>query len=344
MPNGELAMEYPEDAQDDEDAYAAGLAEARAESERQETENRRRMLRQKGRLPEQQHVSWIEFGIIAVPAILNDLLDLIEIPSTLSLVFAIPVKVILIALDIGTALIVMLWGMVRGAGFFATRRIVALIVTVLAEFMPGIGIVPGWTLYIGFEWFMQTARERTVKMLARLSPERAEKAAMRLEATQRVAESSAAKLGKTAGGGPALRGAAGPQREAALEARRRTAQKLAPQVREQVLRPIGREYERVSGSSDALRRGGEQIARGDIVGARRTTASMSGESPQHLRERGIDESETYKLQQREHLRQIEKKEDTLPRDRDIEAATRKLEERREARRETDTERNMDELV
>ena len=134
-------------------------------------------------------------------------------------------------------------------GFFGTRRMVQFIATVFIEMIPIGGVIPAWTLFVVLQWFMQSAREHVVKAVAKVSPQKAEKAAMRLQAAQRTAERGASKMGKEAQTSlkeaPSLAGSSGEMRRKALEARYKVAQDLAPRARQEILTPLRQEVDRV---------------------------------------------------------------------------------------------------
>ncbi len=224
--------------------HSGELAQARAQAA--EKERKDNMLRTKGRLPEQNHVPAFEFLLVLLYlAVPNDALDAIEIPADLSLIFAIPIKVILIAIDICTAGLLMMWGAMRlGTGFFGSRRIATLLGTVLLEFSP-LGFVPGWSLFVIIEMLMQKTREKTVKQLARKNPEAAAHAAVRLQATQHMMEGKASAMGGKAASqlkeSPSLRGASAADRTRALDVRRQASKELKPEAMEKIVKPAENE-------------------------------------------------------------------------------------------------------
>jgi len=234
MANETLTMEP------DYEAYEAELAEQRMQAEAMEREKRQKMLREKGRLPEQQHIPLIEFAAILIPAILNDAIDLVEL-GELTLVAAIPIKVVLVAVDISTALIIMMWGSARqGTGFWATRRIVAAIATIAIEFIPIGGIVPAWSLFILFCYATQKIREETVKRQAKKDPQKAEQTAIRMEAGTQKLKSGLAKSGEKASlpsNTTSLRGDY-QARNIVNQARKDEAARLMPGIRKELSGPL----------------------------------------------------------------------------------------------------------
>jgi hypothetical protein len=352
MSDESLAMEENpaiEGAQEEAD-YAAQLAESRAAATAAERAQRQKTLREKGRLPEQNHVAGWKFAVMLFPAALNDILDFIEIPADLTLIAAIPIKAVMMGMDICTALVIMVWAATElGTGFFGTRRIAMLIGTVIAEFIPIIGIAPCWTLFVLIEWFMQSSREKSVKMLAKKNPEKAEKAAVRLQAAQRVAERRASKLGKQAekmtASAPSLRGASAAERKQALNIRRQAGKKLAPDVKEQILTPLGREFERTTGSSEHVRRGAEDnIAKG-------TSSAFDKVSKKNF-DIGSDVSRVAGALRGKHqdayaatdfkdrMWKIKENKLTPPKDKEIEKETKKLAQKYDEKRQ----RNLDSQI
>ena len=97
-------------------------------------------------------VSYLEYILFLLPvAGLNDILDFIAVTGLL--------KIVTLLIDFITAFLIFLWYIFR-MGRMPPRFLFRFILVVIAELIPGIGMLPMWTIMVTYEFL----KGRLIKM------------------------------------------------------------------------------------------------------------------------------------------------------------------------------------
>jgi len=109
---------------------------ARLQAQRLKEKLKKKIKKKKEAVKTGGGIGIVEGILILVLAMINDAIDILEVSGIL--------KILTLIIDVGTVIILWLWTMWR-LHRFPTKRFMG---TTVVEFIPFIGVLPGWTIFI----------------------------------------------------------------------------------------------------------------------------------------------------------------------------------------------------